>query len=56
MFSNCRISYTAQKNLHIEKEKWKQWADVYFEKVINHDKDENDSMNRTRMSVKTESI
>ena len=43
IFSNCRISYTAQQNLHIEKEKWKQWADVYFEKVINHDKDENDS-------------
>ena len=32
-----------QDNLHIEKERWKQWADVYFEKVINHDIDESDS-------------
>ena len=31
-----------QNNLHIEKEKWKQWADVYFEKVINHDIDESE--------------
>ena len=43
MFSNCRISHIDQDNLHIEKEKWKQWADVYFEKVINHDIDQSDS-------------
>ena len=42
MFSNCRMSHIDQDNLHIEKEKWKQWADVYFEKVINHDIDESD--------------
>ena len=43
MFSNCRMSHIGQDNLHIEKEKWKQWVDVYFEKVINHDIDESDS-------------
>ena len=43
MFSNCRISHIDQDNLHIEKEKWKQWADVYFAKVINHDIYESDS-------------
>ena len=37
------MSHIDQDNLHIEKEKWKQWADVYFEKVINHDIDESDS-------------
>ena len=42
MFSNFRMSHIDQDNLHIEKEKWKQWADVYFEKVINHDIDESD--------------
>ena len=37
------MSHIDQDNLHIEKEKWKQWTDVYFEKVINHDIDESDS-------------
>ena len=37
------MSYIDQDNLHTEKEQWKQWADVYFEKVINHDIDESDS-------------
>ena len=43
MFSNWRMSHIDQDNLQIEKERWKQWADVYFEKVINHDIDESDS-------------
>ena len=43
MFSYCRISHIDQDNLHTEKEQWKQWADAYFEKVINHDIDESDS-------------
>ena len=43
MFSNWRISHIDQDNLQIEKERWRQWADVYFEKVINHDIDECDS-------------
>ena len=37
------MSHIDQNNLHIEREKWKQWTDVYFEKVINHDIDESDS-------------
>ena len=32
LFSNCRMSHIDQDNLHIEKEQWKQWTDVYFEK------------------------
>ena len=43
MFSNWRMSHIDQDNLQIERERWKQWADVYFEKVINHDIDESDS-------------
>ena len=43
MFSYYRMSHIDQDNLHTEKEQWKQWADVYFEKVINHDIDESDS-------------
>ena len=37
------MSYIDKDNLHIEKEKWKQQLDVYFEKVINQDMDESDS-------------
>ena len=37
------MSHIGQDNLHFEKEKRKQWADVYFEKVINYDIDESDS-------------
>ena len=43
MFSYYRMSHIDQDNLHTEKEQWKQWADVYFKKVINHDIDESDS-------------
>ena len=42
MFSNCRMSHIDQNNLHIEKEKSKQWVDVYFEKVTNYDIDESE--------------
>ena len=36
------MSHIDQNNLYIEKEKWKQWADVYFEKIINHNIDESE--------------
>ena len=35
------MSRIDKDNLHIEKEKWKQQADVYFEKVFNQDIDKN---------------
>ena len=31
------MSHINQDNLHIERDKWKQQADVYFQKVINQD-------------------
>ena len=43
MFSNSVMFHIDQDNSHIEKERCKQWADVYFTKVINHDIDESDS-------------
>ena len=50
------MSYINQDNLHIENEKWKEQADVYFKKVISQDINESDTDNRTRKSVKTENI
>ena len=37
------MSHIDQDNSHIKKEKWRQWVDVYFEKVTSHDIDESDS-------------
>ena len=41
MFSDWRMSHNDQDNLYIEKEKWKQKADIYFEKVFDQNIDKN---------------
>ena len=56
MFSNFRMSHIDQDNLHVEKEKLKQRADVYFEKVINDNIHESDSDESTWKNVKTVNI
>ena len=50
------MSHINQDNLHIEKENWKQQADLYFKKVINQDINKSDTDNRAWKSVKTENI
>ena len=50
------MSHINKDNLHIEKENWKQQADVYLKKVINQDINESDTVNRAWKSVKTENI
>ena len=50
------MSHINQDNLYIEKENWKQQADLYFKKVINQDINKSDTDNRARKSVKTENI
>ena len=35
------MSHNDQDNLYIEKEKWKQKADIYFEKVFDQNIDKN---------------